>query len=108
VRKSGITILRGLVTYRPYALFLTLGLILLVLGLIPFVRYLFVLLFTDDTSFGSRHLQALVVGGVVLTASFVCLMLGVVADMISVNRALLEDVLTEVKRRRAGDKGGPA
>jgi glycosyltransferase involved in cell wall biosynthesis len=107
VRKSGITILRGLVTYRPYAVFLSLGLILLLLGLVPFVWYLFVLLFTDDGGFGARHLQMLVVGGVVLTASFVCLMLGVVADMISVNRALLEDVLTEVKRDRA-DRSGAA
>jgi hypothetical protein len=44
---------------------------------------------------------------VVLTASFVCLMLGVLADMISVNRALLEDVLTEVKRGRS-DRSGVA
>jgi hypothetical protein len=72
------------------------------------VRYLYVLLFTDDAGSGSRHLQSLVVGGVILTASFVCLMLGVVADMISVNRALLENVLTEVKRGRSAAKGEPA
>ena len=105
VRKSGITILRGLVTYKPYAVFLTLGLILLLIGLIPFVHYLYDVLFAGPAAAGASHLQGLIVGAVILTASFVSLTLGVVADMISVNRALLEDVLTEVKRSRAADKG---
>lgn len=100
VRKSGITILRGLVTYNSYALFFTLSLILLLAGAIPFVRWLFELIFTTDTTYGSHHVQSLVVGGVVLTAAFFSFTLGVVADMISVNRALLEDLLTEAKRAR--------
>ncbi|GAA5194936.1 glycosyltransferase family 2 protein [Rugosimonospora acidiphila] len=103
VRKSGATILRGLVTYKPYALFLTLGLFLLVVGLIPFVHYLYVILFTSLPATGSHHLQSLIIGGTILTASFFSLTLGVVADMISVNRALLEDVLTEVKRGRTSE-----
>jgi glycosyltransferase involved in cell wall biosynthesis len=107
VRKSGITILRGFVTYKAYAVFLSLGLVLLVVGLVPFLLYLYALLFASDSGYGGRHLQSLIVGGVVLTASFVTLTLGVVADMISVNRALLEDVLTEVKRGRAAERGEP-
>jgi hypothetical protein len=105
VRKSGITILRGLVTYKPYAVFMSLGLLLTVLGLIPFARYLYVILFTDETGFAARHIGSLVIGGIVLTASFICFTLGIVADMISVNRALLEDILTEAKRSRFGGKG---
>jgi glycosyltransferase involved in cell wall biosynthesis len=104
VRKSGITILRGLVTYRPYAVFLSLGLFLLVVGLIPFVHYLYVVLFTSQPATGSHHLQGLMIGGVILTASFISFTLGVVADMISVNRALLEDILTEAKRSRISEK----
>jgi glycosyltransferase involved in cell wall biosynthesis len=106
VRKSGITILRGLVTYKPYAVFLSLGLVLLLLGLVPFVPYLYAVLFTDGTAYGARHVGSLVLGGLVLTASLFCLTLGVVADMISVNRALLEDVLTEAKRNRISDRNG--
>jgi glycosyltransferase involved in cell wall biosynthesis len=104
VRKSGITILRGLVTYNPYKVFLSLGLILLLVGLIPFAHYLYVVLFTPEIAYGAHHLQSLIVGGVILTASFISLTLGVVADMISVNRALLEDVLTEAKRGRIREK----
>lgn len=105
VRKSGITILRGLVTYRPYAVFLSLGLILLLVGLVPFAHYLYAALFTDETAYGSRHVESLIVGGVILTASFFSVALGIVADMISVNRALLEDILTEAKRSRFSDRG---
>ena len=101
VRKSGGTILRGLVTYRPYPVFLSLGLFLLLVGLIPFGRYLF----AAATDYGSRHVASLVIGGVLLTAALVCFTLGVVADLISVNRALLEDLLTEAKRRRFSGKG---
>lgn len=105
VRKSGFTILRGLVTYKPYSVFLSLGALLVALGLVPFVLYLYAIVFTDETGYTSRHLGSLVVGGIVLTASFGCLTLAIVADMISVNRALLEDILTESKRRRFRDKG---
>jgi glycosyltransferase involved in cell wall biosynthesis len=100
VRKSGATILRGLVTYNSYAVFLSLGLFLLLVGLIPFARYLFAVLFTSQTAYPSHHLAAFVTGGVVLTAAFICFTLGIVADLISVNRALLEEILTEVKRSR--------
>jgi glycosyltransferase involved in cell wall biosynthesis len=106
VRKSGITILRGLVTYKPYAVFLSLGLILLVLGALPFARYLYAILFTDQTGYAARHIGSLVIGATVLTASFVCFTLGIVADMISVNRALLEDLLTEAKRNRLSGMDG--
>jgi glycosyltransferase involved in cell wall biosynthesis len=103
VRKSGVTILRGLVTYKPYALFFSLGLFLLVVGLIPFVRYLWLVLSASQGATGSHHLQSLFIGGVILTAAFISFTLGVVADMISVNRALLEEILTEVKRGRIDD-----
>ena len=100
VRKSGITILRGLVTYNSYAVFFGLGLFLLILGLIPFVHYLYAVFFTPKTAFGSHHLQSLIIGAVILVASFISFTLGIVADLISVNRALLDDLLTEAKRAR--------
>jgi glycosyltransferase involved in cell wall biosynthesis len=100
IRKSSITILRGLVTYNSYAVFFSLGLFLLVAGMIPFIHYIYAVFFTPKTAYGQHHLQSLIIGAVILTASFVSFTLGIVADMISVNRALLEDILTEAKRHR--------
>ncbi len=100
IRKSSITIMRGLVTYNSYAVFFTLGILLLICGLIPFIHYLYEVLIAPKTAFGSHHLQSLIIGAVLLTAAFISFTLGIVADLISVNRALLEDLLTEAKRAR--------
>jgi len=100
IRKSSITIIRGFIMYKPYAIFLSLSLICLVLGLLPFIHYIYALFFTPKTASGTHHLQSLMIGTVLLTAAFISFTLGIVADLISINRALLEDVLTEVKRSR--------
>lgn len=94
-RRSSVTIVRAFIMYKPYAVFFSLGGLLLVLGAIPFVRYL-VLALTHNHP--GQHLQSLIVGSVVLVASFVSFMLGIVADLIRINRTLIEDTLEIVKR----------
>lgn len=92
--KSGVAIVRAFVMYRPYALFLTLGWFLLFCGGIPFVRYM---IFAIDGG-GRGHLQSLIVGTVLLTAAFISFTLGVIADLIRINRSLIEDNLELSKR----------
>jgi glycosyltransferase involved in cell wall biosynthesis len=103
VRKSSITIVRAFVMYRPYALFLTLGVFFLMLGALPFLKFLYELL-TQKTQdvFGPHHLQSLIVGSVLLVAAFISFTLGVIADLIRINRLLLEDLLLMEKRRNFG------
>lgn len=96
VSKSGAAILRAYLMYRPYAFFGTLGTLLLILGLIPFVRYLYL---TMTVAPGS-HLQSLILGGVLLTGSFISFTLGVVADLIRINRILIEQTLERQKHIR--------
>ncbi len=92
VFKSGMAIIRAFVMYRPYALFVTLGWIMLLAGAIPFVRFL-----SLDQG-GNRHLQSLIFGTVLLTAAFISFTLGVIADLIRINRTLIEDNLELAKR----------
>jgi glycosyltransferase involved in cell wall biosynthesis len=96
--KSGVAIARAFVMYRPYVLFITLGLVLFVAGTIPFVRYLY--FFFADHVHGLRHIQSLLVGSVLLTASFISFTLGIVADLIRINRVLIEESLEQEKRLR--------
>lgn len=96
VNKSGAAILRAFLMYRPYAFFGTLGTILLVVGLIPFVRYLYLIF----TSAPGAHLQSLILGSVLLVASFIAFTLGVVADLIRINRILIEQSLEHQKHVR--------
>jgi glycosyltransferase involved in cell wall biosynthesis len=106
VFKSGLAILRAFVMYRPFVLFITLGLLLLVLGLIPFAHFIWLWIMQHPRSvFGVHHLQSLIIGSVLLMASFVSFTLGVIADLIRINRSLIEDGLELSKRSRLAPRG---
>lgn len=97
VRKSGITIIRAYVMYKPYIIFGWLGAILAGSGLIPFAR--FVYLSIEDDS-GKGHIQSLVLGSLLMIAAFLCFVLNIIADLIRTNRILIEDNLEQTKRAR--------
>ncbi len=103
VRKSSVTIVRAFIMHRPYAVFLTLGGILLIGGLIPFIHYIY-LVFTVKSPNGAHHLQSLIIGTVLLNASFIAFTLGIIADLIRINRLLLEDILEQTKHTRYDQK----
>ncbi|HVW23525.1 MAG TPA: glycosyltransferase family 2 protein [Candidatus Saccharimonadales bacterium] len=97
VRKSAITIIRAYIMYKPYMVFGTLGLFLFVVGLVPFARFIIFSL-QDGTTRG--HLQSLLIGSTLMTAAFLCLVLNIVADLIRINRVLIEQNLEQTKRQR--------
>lgn len=103
VRRGGKTIARAFVMYKPYALFFSLGVLFLVLGLLPFAHFAWLAL-TEKAGFvyGPHHLQGLIGGAVLLMASFISFTLGVIADLIRINRLLIEQVLEEVRLTRLG------
>ena len=98
IRKSGSAIIRAYIMYKPYVVFMSLGVLLLVLGLVPFARWLYFLHY--DRAHGLRHLQSLLAGSVLLIASFISFTLGIVADLIRINRVLIEESLEHTKRIR--------
>lgn len=103
VAKSAAAILRAYVMYRPYMLFASLGTFFLLVGAIPFVRYLWFFFHNDS----GGHLQSLVIGGLLLTCSLFCYVLGVLADLTRINRILIEDKMELAKRahlRRANSR----
>ncbi len=100
VTKSGVAILRAFLMYKPYVFFGTLGTTLFVLGLIPFIRYLYVII----TAAPGDHLQSLIAGSVLLIASFIAFTLGVVSDLIRINRVLIEQALEHEKHVRFDKK----
>jgi glycosyltransferase involved in cell wall biosynthesis len=89
VIRSALSIIRSLIMYRPYLLFGNMGVILGALGLIPFIRFL-VLAWLSD---GGQYLQSLLVGTALLTGSLLSFALGIIADLIRINRQLIEDSL---------------
>lgn len=95
VRKSAITIIKAYVMYKPYIIFGWLGGILFLLGTIPFARFIYLSL-EDGTTRG--HIQSLLIGSLFMTAAFLCLALNIIADLIRINRILIEDNLERTKR----------
>lgn len=97
IRKSGITIIRAYIMYKPYIVFGTLGGLLFLLGLIPFARFVY---FSIQEGSTGGHIQSLLVGSLLMTGAFLCLVLNIIADLIRINRVLTEDNLEQTKRLR--------
>ncbi len=97
VIKSGVTIIRAFAMYKPYVIFGGLGALLLILGSIPFARFIYFSL-VDGTTRG--HIQSLLIGSLLLISAFLCLVLNILADLTRINRVLIEDNLELTKRQR--------
>jgi glycosyltransferase involved in cell wall biosynthesis len=97
VVKSMLAIVRSYVMYKPYVIFGWAAACFGLLGISPFARYAALSAMGQP---GRGHIQSLLVGAVLLIVSFLCVMLGVVADLIRTNRILLENNLEHTRRAR--------
>ena len=91
VIKSGVAIIRSYTMHQPFKIFATSAVVLFVIGLLPFLRYGW-LFFFNDAALGD-HLQSLIVGAVLVIVAVIFLVLGVLADLIKINRKILEDLV---------------
>lgn len=94
VIKSAQAITKSFVMYRSHLIFIPAGVVFLVLGLVPFARYL-LLQITNDPG---NHIQSLLLGLVLLMASLISFALAIIADLLKTNRALHEDTLERLKK----------
>jgi len=99
VFKQMVTIIRAYIMYKPYVVFGWLGGLLFGFGLIPFARFA-ILSIEDGSTRG--HIQSLLVGSLLMITAFLCLVLNIIADLIRINRILIEDNLEQTKRSRFG------
>jgi hypothetical protein len=95
LKRSIATILRIYVLYEPLRTLFYVGAVLFAIGTAGMIRFL-TFWFMDE---GQGHLQSLVISGVLLTIGFQVWVLGIIADLISVNRRLSEEVLYRMKKR---------
>jgi glycosyltransferase involved in cell wall biosynthesis len=94
LRKSVATIFRVYMMYRPLKTFFAIGALLMLAGTALGARFLW--LFAEGSRGG--HIQSLILAAVFLITGFHTLLVGLVADLISANRRLSEEVLIRVKR----------
>lgn len=94
IARSMATMVRSFTMYRPLRVFLYIGLFLILGGLIPSVRFLIYYLAGESAG----HIQSLILAAILFITGFQVLMIGLVADIISLNRRLIEETLYRVKR----------
>lgn len=93
LKASGATMVRIYAMYEPLKVFSYIGLTIFGVGLAISLRFLYYYL----TGTGLGHLQSLILSAVLLIVGFQVLLIGLVADVISGNRKLIEDVLYRVR-----------
>jgi glycosyltransferase involved in cell wall biosynthesis len=94
VRRSLFTIIRIFMTYKPLRFFAILGSFPFTIGFILCIRWL--ILFFSGTP--KSHVPSLVLAATMILIGFQLWMLGLVADLMAVNRKLLEDIQLRLRR----------
>jgi len=88
IKKSVVTIVRIFVVYKPFQFFMVIASILFGLGFLLGLRFLY-FYFTGD---GEGHMQSVILAGVLMGMGFQTGLISFIADLLSVNRKLLETI----------------
>ncbi|MEO0130853.1 MAG: glycosyltransferase family 2 protein, partial [candidate division WOR-3 bacterium] len=93
--KSLSTIIRIFVVYKPFRFFFAIGFILFGSGFLIGIRFLYYFF----TGKGGGHIQSLILGAILLGMGFQTIMVAFIADLLSVNRKLMEDIQYRLRKR---------
>jgi glycosyltransferase involved in cell wall biosynthesis len=89
------TIIRSFTLYRALRIFTVISAIFLLIGLGIGVRFL-VFYFQGQ---GTGNVQSLILASIFLIVGFITFMIGLIADLVSFNRKILEEVLYRLRRQ---------
>lgn len=98
LKRSVITMIRVYSMFNPFKLFTRAGMIMLFLGALVGCRFLFFYFLTG----GGGKIQSLIFAAILTIVGIQIIIVGLVSDLISANRRLLEDVLYRVKKMELG------
>lgn len=96
VQRSILTIVRIFMTYQPLKFFFLLGSFPFGLGMLLGLRWLWLFLLVDGAT--QSRVPSLVLAAILILIGFQLWMLGLIADVLAVNRKLLEDVQLRLRR----------
>ncbi len=98
---SSVTIVRAYTMYRPLRVFTTIGAVMSLVGTLLGARYLFYVAIGQP----GGHLQSLILAAILLIVGFQVLLIGLLADLISFNRRMIEELLYRVRRMEVENEG---
>lgn len=91
---SIVTIIRAFTLYRALRIFTIISMILILVGVLIGGRFL-IFYFQGR---GSGNVQSLILAAVFLIVGFITFLIGLIADLVSFNRKILEEVLIRLRR----------
>jgi len=94
-RSTGI-IIRSYITYKPLRTFFYCALIPGLVGIILCARFLYYYFFSASAA---GHIQSLILAAVMLIIAFLLMVLGILADLISANRKLIQETLFNARKQ---------
>jgi hypothetical protein len=94
IRRNGVSIFRIYAMYEPLRVFMTAAILLGLLSLGVWGRFLYFFLQGE----GTGHVQSLILGAVLFNAAMVLAALGVLGDLLSGQRITLQRIFERVRR----------
>ncbi len=94
---SSVTIMRAFTMYRSLRIFTMISVFLVLIGAAIGIRFL-VYYFQGQ---GGGMVQSLILAAVFLIVGFVTFLIGLIADLVSFNRKILEEILVRLRRQDA-------
>jgi len=94
IKKSTSTIIRTYATYESLKVFFTIGAIIMLGGIALGIRFLIFFIAGE----GAGHVQSVILASMLMIIGFLLGMIGLLADLISANRKLIEDMLYRVRK----------
>ncbi len=94
VFRSMKTTIRMFIVYRPFRFFISLAVILAIAGFGVTGRFMYYYL----NGAGNGHIQSLILAAILLLTAVQLGIIAIVGDLMSINRKLLEDIQTRIKK----------
>jgi glycosyltransferase involved in cell wall biosynthesis len=94
IKRSISTIFRIYAMYEPLKIFSYIGGLVFAVGLLISLRFLYYYV----SGSGAGHIQSLILAAVCMILGFQIILIGLVADLISGNRRLIEDALYRIRK----------
>jgi glycosyltransferase involved in cell wall biosynthesis len=98
VLRSAVTILRVFLMYESLRVFLLLGTLPFLAGVLLLCRFLYFYAIGD----GAGHIQSLILASILVVLGFLTFLLGLLGDLIAKNRHLSEETNYRLKRLQSG------
>jgi glycosyltransferase involved in cell wall biosynthesis len=95
IRRNGVSIFRIYSMYEPLRVFMMGAILIGLVAAVVWGRFFYFYLFADD---GKGHVQSLILGAVLFNAAMLLAALGVIGDLLSGQRIMLQRTFERVRR----------